>query len=79
MIMKTETYTLNLTEKQFELLDIIMFEEWRDCVDVGPDDENYNCKYMNDHPDMFSVDDFKSVQEVFRVEKERKGFKGHRY
>ena len=71
--METEIYTLNLNKKQFELLDMIMFEEWRDYVDVGPDDENYNCKYIDNHPYMFSADDFKSLQEVFTIEKERKG------
>jgi len=76
--METENYTLNLNKRQFELLDMIMFEEWRDYVDIGPDDENYNCKYVNDnndphHPFMYSVKDFNSLAEVFTVEKFRKG------
>ena len=71
----TETYTLNLTEKKFELLDMILFEEWRDYVDVGPNDENYNCKYANEDPDLPSADDFNSLYDVLDVERQRKKLK----
>ena len=75
MIMETETYTLNLNKKQFELLDMILFEEWRDYVDCLDDEVNDKQKYVSedDHPYMYSVKDFNSLSEVLKIEKLRKG------
>ena len=67
--MANEKHTLNLSKDQFELLDIILFEEWRDHIDYDPSEDYEPRKYYSDK----DLEIYNSLIEVVKLEKLRKG------
>ena len=65
--MNNKSYTLQLTKDQFDLLDIILFEEWRDYIDCDVDEESSG-KYCKE-----DLETYNSLVEIVKLEKLRKG------